>query len=146
MADPRHTVSALLASLISGTFGCYDAAAETINARWGRGASKGTISKKAAGLLDWTVSDVIALEDSAGRYPVTRMLAKRLDDPSAAALGSPLDHAANISREAGEAVCALLTATQEAGAGNIAQAIKELHDVENAASAARERLEALGRQ
>lgn len=141
MADPRLQVSAALAALIDGFYGCYDAAAETINARWGRGASKGTISKKATGQLDWTVADVVALEDASGRYPVTRMLARRLDSARRRE-GTLLEHAGSIAREAGEAVAALLSASQSADAGDLAQAIKELHEVETAARLARERLEA----
>lgn len=141
MADLRLSVSAALSALIARVFGCYDAAAETINARWGRGASKGTISKKVAGLLDWTVADVIALEDASGRYPVTKMLARRLEranDPDSCII----QHASSIAREAGEAVGALLSAAQSADAGDRAQAIKELHDVESAVRMARARLEA----
>lgn len=141
MADLRRSASAALSALIEGFFGCYDAAAETINARWGRGASKGTISKKAAGQLDWTIADVIALEDASGRYPVTRMLARRLErakDPE----GCIIEHASSIAREAGEAVSALLSAAQSADAGDKAQALKELHDVESAVRLARARLEA----
>lgn len=64
MADYRKIVTANMRALIDW-FGCYDAVAETINARWGGGASKGTVSKKASGQLDFTVADVIALEDAA---------------------------------------------------------------------------------
>jgi len=141
MADPRLSLSASLSALIEGFFGCYDAAAETINARWGRGASKGTISKKVTGQLDWTVADVIALEDASGRFPVTRMLARRLESGSKPE-SCLLQHAGSIAREAGEAVGALLAASQSADAGDRAQAIKELHDVETAVRLARERLEA----
>lgn len=141
MAD-RRTLTALMAALIDGTFGCLDAAAETINARWGHGASKGTLSKKLHEHLDWTVADVIALEDAAGRYPVTRMLARRLERAGAArAAASLLDHAGGISKEAGEAVAALLTAEQSADAGDRAQAIKELQDVVSVVSAALAKLE-----
>lgn len=141
MADPRLPISASLSALIEGFFGCFDAAAETINARWGRGASKGTISKKISGQLDWTVADVVALEDASGRYPVTRMLARRLDNAGSRE-GCILQYAGSIAKEAGEAVAALLSASQSADAGDRAQAIKELHDVETAVRLARERLEA----
>lgn len=141
MSDPRLPISASLSALIQGYFGCFDAAAETINARWGRGASKGTISKKISGQLDWTVADVVALEDASGRYPVTRMLARRLDTASSHE-GSLLQHAGSIAKEMGEAVAAILAAEQSACADDKAQAIKELHEAETAVRLARERLEA----
>ena len=47
MTDQRATANALMCALIKGVYGNLDAAAETINARWGRGASsKGTLSKR----------------------------------------------------------------------------------------------------
>ena len=137
-----RTLTALMQGLISGTFGCLDAAAETLNARWGRGASKGTLSRKLSGSLDWTLADVIALEDAAGRYPVTRMLARRLEGARTGVERSALDHAGSISKEAGEAVAAILSATQSADAGDLAQAIKEIEDVERAVREARARLDA----
>lgn len=45
MIDLRKVVRANMKALID-SFGCYDAVAETLNARWGGGSSKGTISKK----------------------------------------------------------------------------------------------------
>lgn len=141
MSDPRLPISASLSALIQGYFGCFDAAAETINARWGRGASKGTISKKISGQLDWTVADVVALEDASGRYPVTRMLARRLD-AAPSPDGCLLKHAGSIAKEMGEAVAAILAAEQSASADDKAQAIKELHEAETAVRLARERLEA----
>jgi hypothetical protein len=75
----RRTVNAAMQALIDGTFGCLDAAAETINARLGGTVSKGTLSKRLSGQLGWPVEEVMALEDAAGRHPVTRMLARRLD-------------------------------------------------------------------
>ena len=51
MTDQRATANALMCALIKGVYGNLDAAAETINARWGRGSSsKGTpaVSRSAA--------------------------------------------------------------------------------------------------
>lgn len=145
MSDPRRVVSGLMAAFIQGRFGCFDAAAATISARWGGGASKGTLSKKAAGLLDWTVADVIALEDAAGDYPVTRMLAKRMDGAGSRSDGAAvlpiLHHAGCISREAGEAVRAVLDAAQSGAAGDVDAALKELLEAEAALAACRERLQ-----
>lgn len=140
MSDLRATVTAAMKALIEGAYGCYDAAAETINARWGRGGSKGTISRKVGGLLDWTVADVVALEDASGRYPVTRILARRLY-PTARDNACIVEHASAISREAGQAVCAMLEASLSADAGDIAAAIAELNDVDAFVRAAIARLE-----
>lgn len=139
--NPRPIITAHMSALIDRVFGCYDAAAETLNARWGRGASKSTISRKIAGSMEWTVLDVIAFEDAAGSYPITRFLARRVDGAVKPSSGGYED-AGCISKEAGEAVQALLSATQSACAGERADAIKELHDVEEAVKAAIARLEA----
>jgi len=136
----RATLNALVRSLIDGTFRCLDAAAETINARYGRGASKGTLSKKLSGQLDWSVAEVVALEDACGRFPVTRWMARRLDRWGC--LPAPmLAQAGAISREAGEAVAAILAAEQSAGADDRAQAVAEIDEAIEALRAARNQLE-----
>ncbi|MEX5515694.1 hypothetical protein [Pseudophaeobacter sp. 1A09344] len=121
--------------------GCYDAVAETFNARWGGGSSKGTVSKKVSGNLDWTVADVIALEDAAGRYPVTRMLARRLEERPVDDGGSLLMDGSSIAKESGEAISAILAAEQSTCADERAQAIKEIDDAMFAMRRARARLE-----
>ena len=140
MAD-RASINAVMAALIEGTFGCLDAAAETIGARWGRGACKGTLSKKLALQLDWTVAEVVALEDAAGRYPVTRMLARRLNRSPREVPASMLQQAGLISREAGEAVSAILAAEQSAQADSRAEALREVDEAIEALRQAREILE-----
>jgi hypothetical protein len=146
MTDLRRVTNAAMRSLL-GWFGCLDAAAETVNARWGGGSAKGTLSKKASGALDWTVADVIALEDASGQYPVTRMLARRMDGgllpvPAACLVSA----GANIARETGEAVAALLAASASAGAIASAEdravAVKELLEARAAIDAALSRLHA----
>ena len=127
MADLRKITRASIKSIVDW-FGCYDAVAETINARWGGGASKGTISKKISGLLDWTVADVIALEDASGRYPVTRLLARRLEGRNAVAVDSLIEQSGLIAKEIGEAISAILAASQSSCADDRAQAIKEIAD------------------
>lgn len=141
MVNPRLTITAHMSALIERVFGCYDAAAETLNARWGRGASKSTISRKIAGSMEWTILDLIAFEDAAGSYPITRMLARRIDGGVKPSTDGYAD-AGCISKEAGEAVQALLSATQSACAGERADAVKELNDVKEAVEAAIARLEA----
>ncbi len=141
MADTRSVTARLVLALIQGRFGCLDAAAATINARWGRGACKGTMSKKARGEFDWTLADVIALEDASGAFPVTQYLAGRMAPGAISGAASLSDHAGCISREAGEAVCAVLRAAQSAGANDAAGAIKELIDVQEAVAGAIARLQ-----
>lgn len=141
MLDLRRLVRANMASL-TGWFGCFDAVAETINARWGGGASKGTISKKSSGLLDWTVCDVIALEDASGLFPVTRLMARRLEQRTGHAAGSLLQHGSVIAKESGEAIAAVLAAEQSSGADEVAQAVTEVDEAIAALRRARAVLEA----
>jgi hypothetical protein len=122
-------------------FGCYDAVAETINTRWGGGASKGTISKKTTGVLDWTVADVVALEDASGRYPVTRLLARRLENRTEITNNCLLLQTGIIAKESGEAIAAILSAEQSSGADERAQAITEIDEAIAALRVARSRLE-----
>lgn len=141
MPDFRKIVRANMKSLVDW-FGCYDAVAETFNARWGGGASKGTVSKKVTGNLDWTVADVIALEDAAGRYPVTRMMARRLDRRPDVSGGSLLQDGSSIAKESGEAIAAILAAEQSSCADDRATAIKEALEARSAIDRALARLEA----
>jgi len=134
--NTRDLVQASMAALVQ-SFGCYDAVVEVLRARWGAGVSKGTISRKVARDLDWTVADVVALEDAAGKFPVTRLLARRLT----AAPGCPRplsQHAGSIAKEAGEAVAAILSAEASAGGGDDEQAVVEIDEAMAALRAARE--------
>ena len=140
MSDLRQISRANIKSIIEW-FGCYDAVAETINARWGGGASKGTISKKVSGHLDWTIADLIALEDASDRYPVTRLLARRLENRADYAPDSLLLQTGLIARESGEAIAAILAAEQSSCAAENAQAIKEIDDALEALRLARATLE-----
>ncbi len=142
MADFRKIARAHMKTLVDW-FGCYDAVAETLNARWGGGSSKGTISRKIGGNLEWTVADVIALEDAAGRYPVTRTLARRLEDRPVTGGGSLLQDGSSIAKESGEAIAAILSAEQSASADERAQAVKEIDEAVLALRQARARLETL---
>lgn len=142
MADDRLILSAHMRALVQ-RFGCFDAVAETIGTRWGVGYSKGTISRKAAGSLEWGVLDVVALEDALGAYPVTRMLERRR--ATAAALGphgaiNAIAQVGLISRETGEAVASILAAEQSDCAGDRAQAVKEIDEAVAALIAARAHL------
>lgn len=141
MTQTRRLINAAMQALIDGAYGCLDAAAETINARLGTSASKGTLSKRLAGQLGWTVEDVIALEDAAGRYPITRMMARRLDARGNTAAASLYAASGLASKEAGEAVSAALQAAQSADAGDLAAAIQEAAEGERALRRLREALE-----
>lgn len=138
MIDAREVVRVSMKAILD-RLGCYDAAAATINARFG-GASKGTISKKVSGVLDWTVADVLALEDATGQYPVTRFLARRLETRGPLGPGLMVQSGV-IARESGEAVSAILAAEQSSDAGERAEALKEIDEAIEALSAARARIE-----
>lgn len=142
MSDLRRLVNSQMSALIDGQYGCLDAAAETINARTGQSVSKGTLSKRLSGLHGWPVDDVIALEDASGRHPITRQMARRLNPDADTAHGSVLMHAGAISKEAGEAVSAILAAQQSDAGKDRAQAIVEIDEAIEALRRARSALEA----
>lgn len=140
MADPRQIINRMMAALID-SYGCLDAAVETINARFGGSVSKGTLSKRLAGQQGWTVAHVIALEDAAGYHPVTRMMARRLNPDPDTAAGCILADAGAISKETGEALAAILAASQSADSSDKAQAIVEVDEAIDALRSARARLQ-----
>ena len=139
MSEFALVVSAHMRALV-GRLGCLDAAAETLNARWGGGHSKGTLSRKLNGSLDWTVKDVAGLEDALGQFPVTRLLERRRVQATPATV-SILTQAGTISRETGEAIAAILAAEQSDSAHDRAQAVVELDQALEALRLARARLE-----
>lgn len=141
MSDLRRTVNAAMQALIDGTFGCLDAAAETINARNGASASKGTLSKRLSGQLGWTIEDVWALEDAAGRYPVSNIRTRQMRGGAKSAAASLYAASGVASKEAGEAISAALQAAQSADAGELAVAIQEATEGEEAMRRLRESLE-----
>lgn len=140
MADLLQISRVTMKSMIDW-FGCLDAVAETINGRWGAGASKGTISKKVSGQLDWTLADIIAIEDAVGRFPVTRMMARRLEDRVAVADNCLMMQTGIIAKESGEAVSAILAAEQSLCADDRAQAVVEIDEAIAALKCARNRLD-----
>jgi hypothetical protein len=138
MADLRQSCHAAMRALVQRV-GSFDAITETLSARWGHGVSKGTISRKMNGDFDWTVADVIAMEDCLGEFPVTRMLARRMGDevrPTA----DLSRQGGVIARETGEAVCAILAASASARASDEAAAVIEIDEAIAALRAARARL------
>ena len=129
MSDLRQIVRASMKAVVDW-YGCLDAAAETINARWDGSASKGILSRKLSGSLDFTVADVIALEDASERYPVTKLLARRLEGRLEGRSGVGADclvaQSGMIAKESGEAIAAILSAEQSACANDRAQAVVEV--------------------
>lgn len=142
MVDLKKLVNAQISALIDGTFGCLDAAAETINARTGGHVSKGTLSKRLSGQLGWPIEEIAALEEAAGHYPVTRMMARRLSGKRVTAASCVYAASGVVSKEVGEAVAATLRAAQSADAGDWVEAVREAAEAEAAASLLRQALEA----
>ncbi|MBD9528404.1 hypothetical protein [Paracoccus sp. PAR01] len=139
MSEFKLILAAHMRSMVA-RFGCLDAAAETINARFGASVSKGTISRKLSGSLDWSVLDVAAMEAALGAYPVTRLMDQvRVQAAISGTIPntSSIAQAASISRESGEAVASILAAEQSNCAGDIVQAIKEIDDALAAMTASR---------
>ena len=128
MADLREIVRRSMRALVE-SYGCYEAVVATVNARCGGQAScKATISKKMNGQAAFNIDDVIALEDAAGQYPVTRLLADRLHHSDHGPAASLTAQAGLSAKEGGEAVAATLAAVQSDDVGKIAQAIVETQE------------------
>ena len=123
MPDERNVLSAFMSKLISQCGG-YDAACAILQARWGHPVSKGTLTKKKAGQLDWSVTDVIALQEAAGERPVFAWFNSMADEDDE--LPCLMTGAADLSAEAGEAVSAVIMARTSK---ERAKAVKELRDV-----------------
>lgn len=142
MADQRKIVAAHMGALVHH-LGCYDSVAETINARWGGGCSKGTISKKMSGQLDWSILDAIALQEAVGEYPINRLLARRQFLAPARKQDCLVVQTGIIAKESGEAISAILAAEHSSGAAERAQAVAEIDQALDALRRARDNLEAL---
>lgn len=140
MPDLRKLARANMRAVI-GWFGCLDAAAETINSRWDCGTNKSTLSKKLSGQLDFTISDVIALEDAADRYPVTRLLARRLEGQAGDVVDCMFEQSGVIAKETGEAIAAIIAAQKSSSSANNTNALKELHEAVAALLAASNTIE-----
>lgn len=121
--DDRAMIRAFLAGLVARAGG-VDAAAALIGARLGAEVSKGSISKRLAGQLDWPLVEIMALEDAVGDPCVRRWLARGL--PAISAGQTILQAAADAVRENGEAISAVMD--YAAGAGDRDLARKEVSD------------------
>lgn len=120
--------SAMIRSFMGGLIskvGGYDAATAYISARLGHDISKGTISKRQSGQLEWPLVEIMALEDAAGDPCVRRWLMQSLPEVEEAMCF--MQSAGELAAEGGEAVQAL---TQLAmGKGCKVEARKQLTDV-----------------
>ena len=93
--------------------------------RLGAEVSKGSISKRLSGHLDWPLVEIIALEDAVGDPCVRRSMAGSL--PEIAEGRNLLQATADVVREHGEAVAAVMDFAS--GRGDHARARKEVQDV-----------------
>lgn len=122
MSD-RAMIRAFMSGLVERAGGVEPAAA-LIGARLGAEVSKGTISKRLAGHLDWPLVEIMALEDAVGDPCVRRWLARSL--PEVAEGRSLLEGVAEAAREHGEAISAVVDVA--AGRGCRVRARKEVAD------------------
>ena len=97
-------IRAFMGGLIDRAGG-VDAAAALIGARLGQDVSKGSISKRQSGQLDWPLIEIMALEDAVGDPCVRRWLSKSLPEVEQGAC--LLRGAAAMAREHGEAIEAI---------------------------------------
>ena len=127
MTNERLVLNAHMNGLLSELGGIV-AANAVIEARSGRTHSAGTLSQKKNGHADWTVMDIIYLQEAARRTPVTDWLVSlNEDDPTAAVCRNAA--AARFMIESGELAAAIITAkTPE----EVAKAHKEYADARDA--------------
>lgn len=136
MSTERKTLNAFMCSLVDECGGVVGAAS-CISARWNGSVSPGTISRKKSGDLDWTVCDVIALQEAVGRHSVFDWFETLREDRVVKA--DAMAAAARSSVEQGEAMAALLSAKTPS---DRARAIKEWRDVVESAEVVVDALEA----
>lgn len=105
--------------------GGVDAAAAVIGAALGHEVSKGSISKRQSGHLDWPLIEIMALEDAVGDRCVRRWLSQSLPEVEQGVC--LLRGAAVLARESGEAFEAV--ADLAAGTGCRDKARKEVADL-----------------
>ena len=138
MSD-RQIIRAFMGNLIEKAGG-VDAAAAVIGARLGADVSKGSISKRQSGQLDWPLVEIVALEDAVGEPCVRRWLARSL--PEVVAGQNLMQDVGRMAVEAGEATSAVMEFVS--GRGDRAQARKEVQDVIVASTRLAAQLDAAG--
>lgn len=119
----RDMIKFLMAGLIARVGG-VDAAAATIEARLGHGVSKGSITKRQAGQLDWSLLEIMALEDAVGDDCVNRW--RNRDDAKAAAREEWLALLSDMNRETSEVNLAGFEVAR--GLGCKIRTLKEVED------------------
>jgi len=139
MTDLLDITHAHMRAMIQ-SFGCLDAVAASINARWGSSVTKSTISKKLHGVLDWTQKDIVAIEDALGRYPVTGAQARRGRVGETGPSGNLVVLTGIVAKETGEAISACLIAQSSFEGGDRARAIVEIREAIRAMKHAEHRL------
>jgi hypothetical protein len=119
--------------------GGVDAAAALIGAATGSEPSKGTISKRMAGHLDWPVIEVKALEDALQDYRLRIWLYESM--PHAREQVQLLSAVADAHKETGEALAAALHVTM--GNYSISNARREVREAIAAQRKVEETLEGM---
>lgn len=122
MSD-RDVIRAFMAQLVERAGG-VDPAAVIIGARLGTEVSKGSISKRMSGHLEWPLVEIMALEDALGNPCVRRWLARSL--PEVAEGQSLMQGVADAAREHGEALSAVMDF--KSGRGSRDHARKEVSE------------------
>lgn len=141
MHDARRFIASQMAALIQGHYGCLDAAAEAINARFGSALHKGTLSRRYSGASGWPIDHVWALEDAAGQFPLTNVRARQIAAAPAPRGAARPVLAASAAKEAGEAIGAIVLAETSASAGDHLAAVREIDEAITALQSYRARLE-----
>jgi hypothetical protein len=104
--------------------GGVEAAAALISADTGNEMSKGTVSKYNAGLLEWKLVEILALERAVGARPVSRWVANGV--PEVGESASLMVAVAAAAKEHGEAIAAVIAASM--GTGSLSIAKRELQE------------------
>lgn len=120
--------------------GGVDAAAALIGARLGSDVSKGTISKRMAGHLDWPLVEILALEKALCNPCVSRWIAGGV--PEVVQAHGLMAAVATSAREHGEAISAALALGL--GSGDVATAQAEIEQAGQALSALRNIVSSIG--
>lgn len=114
-------IRAYMGRLIKAAGG-VDAASALIGAALGREVSKGSVSKRQAGVLDWPLIEVWALEDALADPCISQFRSRSL--PQEAEAQGLLQLMPDAARESGEALAAVMDLAT--GRGNRAVARKEV--------------------